>query len=160
MLVLYILTAILVGLSLLADTRKTLRALQVAARRFLNITPGFLLMLVLVAVVLYLVPDQMMVRILTRENRWLGMISAMGIGSISVMPGFIAFPLCGILLDRGALYMVLSAFSTTIMMVGIATFPLERTYLGTQLAAWRNVVSLAIAIAVALATGLFFGELP
>jgi uncharacterized membrane protein YraQ (UPF0718 family) len=159
MLVLYILTVILVALSLLADTRKTLRALQVALRRFLNIAPGFVLMLVLVAVILYLVPDQLMVRILTPENRWLGMISALGVGSVSVMPGFIAFPLCGILLDRGALYMVLSAFSTSIMMVGIATFPLERTYLGSPLAIWRNFVSLMIAIAVALATGFFFGEL-
>jgi uncharacterized membrane protein YraQ (UPF0718 family) len=76
------------------------------------------------------------------------------------MPGFIAFPLCGVLLERGALYMVLSAFSTTLMMVGVVTFPLERTYLGTRLALVRNVASLLIAIVVAVATGLVFGELP
>ena len=165
---LYAITGALVVLSLLADVigrsgtapLKTLRAFDVAARRFLKIIPGFLVMLVLVAVILYLVPDQLMVRVLTRENRWLGMASAVGIGSVSVMPGFIAFPLCGILLERGALFMVLSAFSTTMMMVGVATFPLERTYLGTRLALARNAVSLVIAIAVALATGIFFGELP
>ncbi|MFV1965540.1 MAG: hypothetical protein ACC628_08975 [Pirellulaceae bacterium] len=160
MFVLYAITALLVALSLLADLRKTVRAFGVALRRFLRVVPGFVIMLVLVAVVLYLVPDHLMVKVLTRENRWLGMASAVGIGSVSVMPGFIAFPLCGILLDRGALYMVLSAFSTTMMIVGVATFPLERAYLGTRLAFSRNVVSLGIAIAVALATGIFFGELP
>jgi hypothetical protein len=76
------------------------------------------------------------------------------------MPGFIAFPLCGILLREGALYMVLSAFSTTLMMVGIATFPLERTYLGARLALARNLVSLGIALLVAIVTGFVFGELP
>jgi hypothetical protein len=56
--------------------------------------------------------------------------------------------------------MVLSAFSTTLMMVGVATFPLERTYLGTRLALARNLVSLGIALVVAIATGFVFGELP
>ena len=157
--ILYAITALLALLSLLVDARKTIRAFKVAVQRFLKIAPGFVLMLVLVAVLLTIIPDQVMVRVLTRENRWLGMASAIGIGSVSVMPGFIAFPLCGILLERHALYMVLSAFSTTLMMVGIATFPLERTYLGTRLALFRNAFSLGIAIAVALATGLFYGEL-
>ena len=160
MLILYVATAVLVSISLVADPRKTLRAFRVALRRFLRISPGFLAMLVLVAVVLFVVPDHVMVRVLTRENRWVGMAPALGIGSVSVMPGFIAFPLCGILLERGALYMVLSAFSTTVMMVGVVTFPMERAYLGTRLTLARNVVSLAIAVAVAVATGFIFGELP
>jgi len=160
MLILYIITALLLGLSLFANPRKTGRALQVGIRRFMKIVPGFLVMLVLVAVSLYLVPDHLMVRLLARDNIWTAMICATGLGSVSIMPGFIAFPLCGILLGRGALYMVLSAFSTTLMMVGVATFPLEKTYLGARLALWRNAVGLVIAVLVALATGLFFGELP
>jgi len=53
-------------------------------------------------------------------------------GSITLMPGFIAFPLCGILLKKGVTYMVLSAFSTTLMMVGFVTFPLEKNILGLK----------------------------
>jgi uncharacterized membrane protein YraQ (UPF0718 family) len=160
MLILYVITALLLLLSLAANPRKTGRALQVALRRFLKILPGFVVMLALVAVSLTLVPEDLVARVLARENRWTAMACATGLGSVSVMPGFIAFPLCGILLERGALYMVLSAFSTSIMMVGVATFPLERTYLGTRLALWRNVVSLVIAVVVALATGFVFRELP
>lgn len=159
MLILYVLTALLLGFSLLANSRKTLHALRVALRRFMKITPAFVVMLVLVAVILYLVPEHLMVHVLARESKWVAVASALGLGSVSIVPGFIAFPLCGILLDRGALYMVLSAFSTTLMMVGVATFPLEKTYLGTTLALWRNGASFAIAVAVAIATGLFFGEL-
>jgi len=159
MLVIYILTALLFGLSLLANPAKTSRALGVALRRFMSIAPSFVLMLVLVAVALYLLPDRTMARVLARENKWVAAASALGIGSVSIMPGFIAFPLCGILLDRGALYMVLSAFSTSLMIVGVVTFPMEKTYLGTRLALARNIFSLVIAAAVAAATGLFFGEL-
>lgn len=155
----YILTASLLALSLIAHRGKTLQALKVALRRFLKVAPAFLVMLAAVSIALYLVPEELLVRMLGRDNRWIAAASALGLGTISIMPGFIAFPLCGVLLDRGALYMVLSAFSTSLMMIGVVTFPLERAYLGTKLALVRNLASLLIAIAVALATGFFFGEL-
>lgn len=160
MLILYMITAFLVGLSLLADPRKTGHALRIALRRFLRIVPAFVVMLVLIAVTLSLVPDHLVVRVLAGENKWAAMLGAIGLGSVSVIPGFIAFPLCALLHDKGALYMVLSAFSTTMMMVGVVTFPMEKTYLGMRLACWRNATALLISVAVALATGIFFGELP
>jgi uncharacterized membrane protein YraQ (UPF0718 family) len=157
---LYILTAILLMVSLLKNPGKTMAALRTALRRFVKIAPAFIVMIVLVAVFLYLVPENLMVRVLARENKWEGMAYALGAGSVSVMPGFIAFPLCGILRDRGALYMILSAFSTSLMMVGIVSFSLEKECLGLRLAVARNVAGLVIAVLVAIATGFFFGELP
>jgi hypothetical protein len=159
MLILYGLTAVVLAASLAANPGKTARALQIALRRFLSMAPGFALMLMLVVVTFQLLPDHTIVHLLARENRWSALAGALGLGSVSIMPGFVAFPLCAIMLDRGALYMVLSAFSTSLMMVGVVTFPIEKAYLGTRLALARNGVSLAIAIAVAIATGLVFGEL-
>jgi uncharacterized membrane protein YraQ (UPF0718 family) len=158
--ILYAMTVLLVGLSLLANPSKTKQALRIARERFMQVAPAFVAMLVMVPVVLYLVPDQLLTRMLAQGNKWIAAGSAVGLGSVSIMPGFIAFPLCGILRAKGALYMVLSTFSTTLMMVGVVTFPLEKAYLGTRLALVRNVVSLAIAVVVALTTGLYFGELP
>jgi uncharacterized membrane protein YraQ (UPF0718 family) len=159
MLAIYILTAILLAASLFASRSRTLQALRIALRRFTRIAPAFAVMLVLVSVALYLMPERTMLRLLAPQSKWVGVAAALGGGSVSVMPGFIAFPLCGVLLERGALYMVLSAFSTTLMMVGVVTFPLERSYLGAKLALVRNVGSLLIALVVALVTGLVFGEL-
>jgi uncharacterized membrane protein YraQ (UPF0718 family) len=116
-------------------------------------------MLVLVSAVLYLVPDDSVYRLLGVEDPWLGMLLALTIGSITLMPGFIAFPLCGILHGKGVPLMVISAFTTTMMMVGLVTLPLEKTYFGMRTALIRNSVSLLIAVVVALATGLVFGEL-
>ena len=89
----------------------------------------------------------------------MGLLLATVFGSLALMPGFIAYPLCGILLKKGVAYMVLSAFATTLMMVGILTFPVERTYLGTKVAVVRNLLSLLIALFVALITGIVFGEI-
>ena len=160
MVILYALTLVLLLVSLWASPDKTAVALRTAGRQFLKVAPAFVFMLACVAVALYLVPEAGIARLLAADNKWLATASAAAVGSVSVMPGFIAFPLCGILLQKGALYMVLSAFSTTLMMVGIATFPLERTYLGTRLALARNLVSLGIALLVAVVTGFVFGELP
>lgn len=155
----YILTASLLVLSLVTHRGKTLQALKVGLRRFLKVAPPFLVMLAAVSMALVFIPEERLVQLLGKENRWMAAVTAMALGSVSIMPGFIAFPLCGFLLSRGALYMVLSAFSTSVMMVGVVTFPLERAYLGTRLAVVRNIGSLLIALAVALATGLLFGEL-
>ncbi len=159
MLTLYILTGLLLMLSFYKSQEKSFFALKIAAQRLMKMAPAFMLMLILVAILLTLIPDEVLMNVLEKDNKWLAVCSALGVGSISVMPGFIAFPLCGILLDQGALYMVLSAFSTTLMMVGVVTFPFEKAYLGGRLAIYRNLSALSIALCVALITGLVFGEL-
>ena len=160
MLILYIVTILLLVVSTCVSRVKTVRALRITCKRFAKVAPAFILMLALVSVALYLLPDKTIASMLARDNKWVATFGALALGSLSVMPGFIAFPLCGILLEQNALYMVISAFSTSLMMVGIVTFPLEKSYLGTRLTFVRNVVSLFIAVAIAIVTGFFFGELP
>jgi len=155
----YIITVFAVVVSLFADRGKTVKSLQVAGRKMLKITPAFLTMTILVSIVLYLVPDETISRYMGHENKVLGLVIAYALGSISLMPGFIAFPLCGMLLEKGVLYMILSGFSTTLMMVGVLTFPVERAYLGTKVAVLRNLIYLVIAVVVTIITGLCFGEL-
>ncbi len=116
-------------------------------------------MLVLVSIVLFLIPDEVIIRYLGADAEYLAVISAAGLGSIILMPGFIAFPLAGVLLEKGVLYMVLSAFTTTLMMVGVLTYPIERAYFGTRVTIIRNVISFLIALAIAMVTGIVFGEI-
>jgi uncharacterized membrane protein YraQ (UPF0718 family) len=159
MISIYIITVFAVVVSLIADCGKTVKSLQVAGRKMLEITPAFLTMTILVSITLYLVPDETISRYLGHENKVLSLVIAYALGSITLMPGFIAFPLCGMLLEKGVSYMVLSGFSTTLMMVGVLTFPVERAYLGTKVAVLRNLIYLMIAVVVTLITGLCFGEL-
>ena len=155
---LYIVTAFAISLSFLANPKKTIMAIKIAVKKFVNILSAFLIMLILVSVVLFLIPDKVISNYLGNSNKLIGVIFASFFGSITLMPGFIAFPLCGILLKKGVPYMVLSAFTTTLMMVGVLTYPIEKEYFGMRVTVIRNTISFFIAIIVALMTGIFFGE--
>ncbi len=155
----YILTVLALVLSLAFDRNKSWQALQVALKRFLQILPDLLLMTVLVAVVLYLLPQSTIAFYLGKYNLLFSSIVAAILGSVTLMPGFIAYPLCGLLAKQGVPYLVLGIFSTTLMMVGVVTFPLEQRYFGTKVALIRNLVSLLIALIVGLGIGIFFGEI-
>lgn len=156
---LYIATGLAVFFSAVVDRKKTAAALKIAWKKFAAILPAFLTMLILVSIVLYLVPDTMISRYLGNDSRFIGVVCAAAFGSLTLMPGFVAYPLCGILLAKGVSYMVLAAFTTTLMMVGILTYPVEKAYFGARVTIIRNVISFFIALLVALAIGIFFGEL-
>lgn len=159
MIYLYAVTALSLLASAIANRRKTLAALKTATKRFIGILPVFLVMLMLLAVAMSFLPHELVIGLLGEESGLGGVIVASVLGSGILMPGFIAYPLCGTLLNQGASYMVLSAFTTTLMTVGVLTYPVERQYLGRNVTLIRNVMSLIIALIVALATGIVFGEL-
>lgn len=155
---LYIIAGVALIASFFANRVKTFNALKVAGKRFLKILPAMLIMLVLVSFLPTQDSDTVLVKYLGNSNTAISVLFASLLGSITMLPGFIAFPLCGILLEKGVPYMVLSAFTTTLMMVGIVTYPIEKTYLGHKVTILRNALSFGIALVVALITGIFFGE--
>jgi len=156
---LYAVTGLTIVISFIASREKTLKAVKIAARRFVNILPAFLAMIILVSIVLFLIPDKVISNYLGSNNKVIGVLFASFFGSITLMPGFIAFPLCGILLKKGVLYMVLAAFTTTLMMVGVLTYPIEKAYFGVKVTIIRNVISFFIALVIAVMIGIFFGEI-
>jgi len=156
---LYIITILLLIFSFIVDRSKTIKAVKIFLKRFTGIIPAFLLMLLFTSVVLFIFPSNVIVNYLGSGGQLRGVIFAALLGSITLVPGFIAFPLCGILLDNGATYTTLSAFTTTLMMVGVLTYPVEQKYFGTKVTIMRNSLSFCIALIVALITGIFFGEI-
>ena len=157
--IMYIITIVLLLLSLVFSRKKTLKALKIAFKRFIKILPAFLAMIILVSIVLFFVSNEMIAKYLGGDNTFLAVIAAAIAGSVILMPGFIAFPLSGILIEHGVLYMVISAFTTTLMMVGLLTLPVEKEYFGIKTALYRNSLCFLTAIIVAVATGFYFGEI-
>jgi len=152
-------TGLSVLISAILDRKKTVMALKIAWKKFIAILPAFLSMLILVSIILFLIPDTMISQYLGNESRFIGIVFASSFGSITLMPGFVAYPLCGILLKKGVSYMVLAAFTTTLMMVGILTYPVEKEYFGVKVTIIRNLISFCMALLIALVIGFFFGEL-
>ncbi|MFH1459430.1 MAG: permease [Candidatus Omnitrophota bacterium] len=156
---LYAITGLIVLVSFITSREKTLKAAKIAFRKFVNIFPAFLMMLILTSIVLFVFPNKVLLSYLGDGSQLRGVLFASFFGSITLVPGFIVFPLCGILLKQGVSYMVLSAFTTTLMMIGVLTYPIEKEYFGLKVTVMRNVISFGIALLVALATGIFFGEI-
>lgn len=157
--VLIVLTVVALLISFFADRQKTILGLKKAWKKFIKILMPLISVLMLVAVVLYLIPETLISKYLIDANKFLGIGIASLFGSITMMPGFIAFPLSGILRQNNVPYMVISAFTSTLMMVGVLTFPIEKSFFGTKVSIIRNVVSIIIAIIVSIITGICFGEL-
>lgn len=155
----YAITGSILLFSFIINKEKTIKAIKISFVKFKKIFPTFITMLILVSTILFLFPDEVISSYLGNSNKFISVLLASFIGSITLMPGFVAFPLCGILLTKGVPYMVLSAFTTTLMMVGIITFPIEKEYFGVKVTIIRNIISLFIALIVAVITGIFFGEI-
>ncbi len=159
MYLLYIATALALSISFFINKEKTIKAVKMAYKKLTKISPAFLGLIIAVSIVLYLVPEQVISSSLGNDNKFLSILLASFMGSITLMPGPIAYPLGAILLKEGVSYMVLSAFTTTLMMVGVLTFPIEKAYFGTKVTILRNIISFFIAIGVAVMTGFVFGEI-
>jgi len=154
----YTITGLILLISFIANRGKTLKAVKISIGKFIKIFPTFIAMLILVSIILFLFPDEVISSYLNNSSKFISVLLASFIGSITLMPGFVAFPLCGILLNKGVPYMVLSAFTTTLMMVGIVTFPIEKEYFGVKVTIIRNIISFFIALIIAIITGIFFRE--
>ena len=82
------------------------------------------------------------------------MLAAAVIGSVTLMPGFVAFPLAAALLNSGAGYMQMAAFISTLMMVGVVTIGIERKTFGLRATLVRNGAALVFSLVVAVVMGV------
>ena len=157
MTVLYIITFLFLILSWIKDRKKTKKALKIAYHKFMKVLHPFLLMLIAVSFSLALIPNAWIEKTLAGSQFTAVFLGSL-FGSVVMLPGFVAFPLAAILKDSGVGYGTLAAFTTTLMMVGILTFPVEKAYIGTRLAVTRNLIGYGIAMITAFVIAAAFGE--
>jgi len=149
MLILLAITAVALIASLIADRRKTLMGVRRGLRMFVNLLPTLVTVLAAVSLLMAAVHPATL-------ERWLGgggpvpFVAALIVGSIALIPGFVAFPLAGVLKDNGATTAVLAAFITTLLMVGVVTLPIEIRFFGRRIAILRNLLAFGGAVVVAL----------
>jgi len=144
---------LLLVLSLVKDRKKTKTALLKAWKAFENILPQFLAILFVAGILLaFLTPDTIS-RFIGRKSGWWGVVGAALVGSVTLVPGFLAFPMAALLLKNGAGAMQIGAFVSTLMMVGVITLPVEIKYLGKKVAYLRNLMAFGFSFLVALVIG-------
>ncbi len=155
--ILYVLAFVLLGLSFFKDRKKTVMALKKAWKAFENILPQFLSILIIIGILLSVLTPQTISRVIGQQSGWLGMLLAGIAGSITLIPGFVAFPLAAQLLRNGAGYIQIAVFISTLMMVGIVTIPLEIKYFGKKAAILRNGLAFIFSYIIAIGIGVVLG---
>ncbi len=150
-----IFTAICLIVSLIVNRQKTWAGVKKGVVMFLRLLPTLILMLALVSVVLYLIPEEKLAKYMGEGSGIAGWVTAALFGSVALIPGFIAYPLCGILVKSGVAYSVIAVFITTLMMTGFLTLPVEAKFFGWRVSIIRNLVSLAAALFIGLIMGFF-----
>jgi len=153
----YGVTIILLLLSSFKNYQKTKQALKIAFSKFKKVLHPFLMMLICTSLALAVIPEAWIEQTLMGSKLSAVVIGSL-LGSIVMMPGFVAFPLASILKESGVSYGVIAAFTTTLMMVGVLTYPVEKAYLGFKMTLFRNGISYFIALITALVIALAFGE--
>ena len=148
-----LLTGISLLLSFILDREKTFFGLKKGGKMLFNIFHPFLNILIIISILLFFIPDSLIVNYLGANSGWYGFGIAAFIGSITLIPGFISYPLAATLLNQGATYSVVAVFMTTMMMVGVVTLPLEIKYFGKKAATARNVLNLIAAIIIGILMG-------
>ena len=156
--VLWIITTGLLIFSLVKSVEKSKKALKKAFNKFINILPLFLLVMAGFALIVTFLSSEFLQEYIGIESGIQGIAISLGLGSITVMPGFAAFPLCAALKGEGIPYYIIAAFSLSLMNVGIVTFPIEKKFLGFSVALIRNLAALIICIIAVIIIKIVFGE--
>lgn len=151
--ILYSLAIILLIISFIKDKSKTKEAIILGLKSFENILPQFLCIIISVGILLSFFTTDTISKILGNSSGFWGIILADIIGAIAMMPTFVAFSLGNTLLLNGAGYSQVGALVSSLVLIGLMTFPLEAKYIGKRAAFLRNLIAFLFSIIVGIILG-------
>jgi uncharacterized membrane protein YraQ (UPF0718 family) len=144
---------ILTIVSIIKDRKKTFSSMKKSRKMMGNMLGEIVAIIFLIGLIMTIIPPESIKNVLGSSNTFISTIVSAVVGGITLIPAFVAFPLVGSLVDVGASIVPAVAFLTTLTMVGIVTFPLEKKEFGLKFALSRNVLSFMFAVIIALAMG-------
>ncbi len=152
--VFWVVAIILTVFSLVKDKKKTFAAMKKSKGMMGSMLGEIVAIIFLIGLVLTFIPPETIQTVLGSSNTFMSTVVSALVGSITLIPAFVAFPLVGSLVTVGANIIPAVAFLTTLTMVGAVTFPLEKKEFGTKFAITRNLLSFGFAIVIALTMGV------
>lgn len=152
-LALWVITGIAFLVSIKKNKKKTLGSMKMAKGMMKNMIGEIVGILFLIGLILTFIPPESIKSVLGKSNTLISTIASAIVGSITLIPAFVAFPLVGSFVNVGASIVPAVAFLTTLTMVGVVTFPLERQEFGLKFTLVRNGLSFVFAVIIALVMG-------
>lgn len=150
----WIVGGILFLVSIVKNKEKSKEAMKKSKGMMKNMIGDIIGIIFMIGLILTFIPPETIEKVLGSGNTLLSSLAAALVGSITLIPAFVAFPLVGSFVDAGASIVPGVAFLTTLTMVGVVTFPLEKKEFGTKFAVTRNLLSFGAAISIAILMGV------
>ena len=153
-LLLWVITLTWFIVSVKKDKKRTFDSVKMSTGMMKSMGGDIIGILFLIGLLLTFIPPEVIKEYMGDSSSFLSTVMAAFVGSITLIPAFVAFPLVSSLLDAGAGILPVVAFLTTLTMVGFVTFPLEKKEFGLKFALSRNVLSFGFAILIAVCMGV------
>lgn len=143
------------AISMRFSKERTLRSFMKSRQMMGSMIFDILGILMIIGVLMAVVPMETVTKALGESDHLALAVAGSSLaGGITIIPAFIAFPLIGALREQGAHVMVVTAFLTTLTMVGVATLKLEIGEFGRRFALMRNALSFILALLIAIVMGV------
>lgn len=154
--ILYGLCIMLLLVSFSKDKEKTKKAVKNGLKSWEKIMPQFLSITIVISIILAILKPEIISNLIGESSSILGVLLSSVIGSIAIMPTFVAFSTGNTLIQSGAGYAQVSALISTLTMVGFLTYTLESEYIGKKAAFYRNFLAFLFSFIVAAFMGGVF----
>lgn len=146
---LYIAVAILFLISYKKDKNKSKRAFLKGIKSIENILPQFLGIILVVGLTLAILNPEIISSIIGESSGVMGVALSAVLGSVAMMPTFVAFSTGDMLLKSGAGMAQVAALISTLTLIGVITIPLESKYIGKRATFYRNLLAFIFSFIVA-----------
>ncbi|MFP3126352.1 hypothetical protein OH784_27460 [Ectobacillus funiculus] len=144
--ILYAMAIILLSISFIKDRNKTRDALLKSWKSFRHIIPDMFSIMLFVGLSLSILTPSLISSIIGEKSGLTGIVYAVLIGSIVLVPSFVVFPLGHTLVQNGAGLPQVAVLMSTLMSVGITTLPMEQKIFGRSFAYSRNVSAVVMSL--------------
>lgn len=144
----------LLFVSFAKDKAKTRKAMMKAYKSFSNLMPALFPLVLIVGFLLTYISPELIGNILGKDSGIIGILVGLVVGSFAFIPGFVAFPLGGTLIENGAGYAQVAAFLSAAMAVGVASLAVEIQYFDKKMAFIRNIIAVIGSLLFAIIIGL------
>lgn len=152
--ILYALAGSALLISFFKDQKKSKKSLKIAWIQFIKLLPSVISIMLFIGITLAILDHETISIIIGEQSGILGVLIALVLGSVTLIPSFVAFPLGGALLNAGAGYAQVAALVSTVMAVGIVTIPTEIKYFTKSMAIKRNVSAFIICVIFTIVIGV------
>jgi uncharacterized membrane protein YraQ (UPF0718 family) len=151
--VIYGLTFSFLLYSLSKSKEKTIKGFKKGLMALNKSLPGLLAVIGIVGLTLGVLSPEVIERFLGEQAGLVATFGAAIVGAITLIPSLIAYPLAASLLRSGATVATISAFITTLVMVGFVTAPMEIKELGKKFTIVRNALGFIAALIIGAIMG-------